>query len=308
MAATLLMSTFTALLRVTIDDQHQLAAVEPLHTGMGIYFGLTAGQGHVFAVARNLDIHKQVLDARWGRNNILVSPYPFDPTSWQAWTLPEFADLHQIRFHGGLLWIVNGRAPELLAVDPRSRRLVVQLPLADMVPAEWQHPAPPEHPEDRFHFNSLFFTEDRLFVLAHNWDEGSFVLELSHAGPETALAMPRVARMYPHLGRNSHDVYWDGERLLVLDSGGCRVLTSDGQAGVFGSTETRGGFLRGLAVDDRFLYVGQGSFSDARADRMNGASWLVILERPTLRPLAMLDVGPFGNTCDLLLLDPPPAT
>jgi hypothetical protein len=304
MITTLLLSTFTRLLRLTLDERHRLLEVASLHQGWGIYFGLTSGRGQVFAVARNLDINKRVQDRNQATNNILTFPWPSSAAIGSSWTVPGASDLHQIRFHDDLVWIVNGRRPELLAVDPVTRTTVGQAPLADLVPAGFRHDPPVDHPEDYFHFNSLFFRQDRLFVLAHNWDHGSFVLEFLYQDAASFLRDPRLLRIHADLGMQSHDVFHDGQTLFVLDSAHGRLATNDGRACVVGLTEQRRGYLRGLAVPDSYFYIGQGSFSDARIDRLTGMSWISVVDRKTLEVAAMIEVGPYGNTCDLLLLTP----
>lgn len=304
MTITLLLSTFTSLLRLTLGERHQLLDVTRLHAGWGIYFGLTFGRGHIFAVARNLDINKCVQDLARATNNILEFPWPGPVEQGSLWTIADTTDLHQIRFHDDLIWVVNGRRPELLAIDPLSRTPVGQIPLADLVPSELRHDAPANHPDDYFHFNSLHFGEDRLFVLAHNWDYGSFVLEFRYHDPASFFRDPFLLRVHANLGLQSHDVFSDGRALYVLDSAHGCLVTNDGRRCPVGLTELRGGYLRGLAVDDSFFYIGQGSFSDARIDRLMGMSWISVVARTTLEVVSVIDVGPYGNTCDLLLLEP----
>lgn len=304
MKITLLLSTFTSLLRVTLDERHQLQEVVPWHTGWGIYFGLTADRNRIFAVARNLDINKRKQDPARTTNNILEFPGPDAAVPDSVWTVAGTSDLHQIRYHDHLLWLVNGRRPELLAMDPATRTTIGQVPLADLVPSELRHAAPTNHPDDYFHFNSLFFRDDRLFVLAHNWDQGSFVLELSYHDADSLFRAPCVVRTHTNLGLQSHDIFHDGQALYVLDSAHGRLVTNDGRACAVGLTELRGGYLRGLAVTESFIYIGQGSFSDARIDRLMGMSWISVVDRKILKVVAVIEVGPYGNTCDLLLLNP----
>ena len=96
---------------------HRLREVRQLETGHGIYFGLTRGRSRVFAVARNLDIDRATAtalpDQRGARPFTARSPVPI-------LTVAGASGLHQIRHHDGLLWLVNGQAPELLAADPQT--------------------------------------------------------------------------------------------------------------------------------------------------------------------------------------------
>jgi hypothetical protein len=43
--------------------------------------------------------------------------------------------------------------------------------------------------------------------------------------------------------------------------------------------------------------------SHERMGRQHGHCWIAVVNRHTLRQEASIEVGPYGNTCDLLLLD-----
>lgn len=302
MTTTFLLSTLTSLLRFTLDFRLRVTAVERLHQGHGIYFGLTRGGNHVFAVARNLDIHKNIQDPAEAINNILVFPWPWRGERWQSFTIPGTTDLHQVRFHDGLLWLVNGRHPELLAIAPGSRAVVGQVPLARLVPPDLEHEPPADHAEDCYHFNSLHFASDRLFVLAHNWDRGSFVMEFAYEDAPSFLQRPELLRVHRGLGAQSHNILTDGSTLYVLDSAHGRLVTSDGRACDLSGASDQRSYLRGLAVNHRFLFVAHGYYSDDRAGRLCCPCFVSVLERETLRVVEQLEVGPHGNPCELLLL------
>jgi hypothetical protein len=304
-----LLTTFQSLLRVTLDERFRLQEVRTLDSGRGIYFGLTRGEREVFVVARNIDVHKRVINPELPTNAILSLDPDADGPGPAAWTLPEFADLHQIRYRDGLLWVVNGRDPELVAADPVARRCVGAVSLGSLVPAELRHEALPQHPGDPYHFNSLHFGRRHLWLLAHNWSYGSFALELEYAGPESLLRKPRVSRIMTRLGYQCHDLLAEGKRLYMLDGQGSRLVTSDQRTGLVGTGPLGAShFPRGLAAGEQFFFVGSGANSRDREGRDSGPSYLTVLDRRSLEVVASLDVGPFGNTCGLLLLSEPDAT
>ncbi|MFO0845657.1 MAG: hypothetical protein U0797_25285 [Gemmataceae bacterium] len=307
LGTTLLLSTFTRLLQVRLGPRQELLDVGVIDEGLGIYFGLTTGGGTLYAVARNLDIRKEVQDPRLPTNALLVYRPPWRAGRRESLELPGAADLHQIRLRDGLLWVVSGASPELLAFDPDTGRPAGQLALGNLVPPDLRREAPAAHPGDRYHFNSLHFAPGRLLALAHNWDEGSFALELAYEGPGPLFARPRLLGVHRGLGTASHDVLWSEAGLYVLDSGGGRLL---GPAGATCALD-RGGerpFPRGLAAGRTHLFVGHGSCSDDREGRLRGPSWLRVLRRDTLEEEAAIEVGPHGNTCDCLLLSEPDLT
>jgi hypothetical protein len=280
-----------------------LADVEVLEEGHGVYYGLTADRDRAWVVSRNLDPLHAVRAP--GRPTNALQEFSRSGCRFvgPAWNLPEFEDLHQIRFHDGLLWLVNGRSPELLAVDPDRRCLVGGVPLARLVPFLFQHEAPAHRPDDIFHFNSLHFSGGRLWVLAHNWHLGSFALELDYPGARSLLARPRLLTFYAGLGEQSHDIFWDRHCLYVLDSGRGRVLVRGAPPVPVGAPGRP--FLRGLAVSRGHLFVGYGLHSEERTARSAGPTRLAVLDRDTLALLADVEIGRFGNSCALLLLDPP---
>jgi len=301
----LLVSTFSRLLRVHLDSKHQLSELEILRTGEGIYFGLTRSPTELYVVARNRDVAGEIQNPSLPTSMVLAFPWPLAIAGMRRFTVERATDLHQARYHDGLLWLVDGSRPELRALDPTTGRQVGQMALSDAVPTELAHDAPESHPSDRYHFNSIHFAAERCFILAHNWAYGSFALELRYDGPASLLERPAVIRAHTGLGSQSHDVYLDKGRLLVLDSGNCRLVNSNGTQYSISQQEDRSGYLRGLAVGGDFLYVGQGSFSDDRKGRTDGPSWLLVLERHTLNPAAAVELGRHGNPCDVLLTSEP---
>jgi hypothetical protein len=285
-------STFTALLEITLGPDGRLRGVRPIDRGRGIYFGLTRAGDRVFVAARNTGPDGQTVDPARPTNTIVE--FPAD----RCWALEGTRGTHQIRWHDGLIWVMNCRSPELVALDPAAGTVVGGLDLGSLVPEPLRHPAPAEHPTDAYHFNSLDFVGDRLFVLAHNWGYGSFVLELADV-----LVRPRVCGVRTGLGTQAHDVFADGDQLYVLDSGGGRLIRSDGRGTPI---ELAGGlgFARGLAANRDFFFIGHGTVG-RREDRITSPTYLTVLDRRTFAVVSTVEVGPFGNPCDLLLMSEP---
>jgi hypothetical protein len=316
----LLVTTFRAVLRVELDERPAPTAVELIESTHGIYFGLARSGGATYVVARNRDPDGRVPDPSLGVNNIKVfrgevracgsesagggaSGGGNGGGAAETWTHPEFLDLHQIRHRDGLLWVLSCRPPELLAVDPAARRVVGGVRLCDLVPPELRREAPPQHPTDRYHFNSLHFSGDRLWVLAHNWNEGSFALGLRYTSPARLLESPEAVAVRTGLGRMSHDLFAEGDVLYTLDSGGGRLLASDGRTAPVTPPGSEPHFPRGLAVTDRHFIVASGAWSSEREHRNTGETWLTILDRDTLERRAQFGIGPFGNSCEVCVID-----
>lgn len=294
-------STFTGLLEVTLGPDHRLRGVRAIDRGRGIYFGLSRAGDRVFAVARNQGPDGQVVAPGRPTNTLIDLPAPGAAGPERVWSVPGTRGAHQIRYHDGLVWLMNCREPELVAFDPGRGEVVGGVALGPLVPDELRHPPPAEHPGDGYHFNSLDFVGDRLFVLAHNWGHGSFALELGYPGATAFLRTPRVRAVHTGLGTQAHDVFADEGRLFVLDSGAGRLVVSGGgRAGPPGGL----GFARGLAVNHDFIFIGHGTVG-RREDRVTSPTHITVLDRRTSAVVAAVDVGPFGNPCDLLLMSEP---
>ena len=301
----LLQSTFTCLLEITLGPDHRLLDVRPLDNRHGVYFGLTRHQNEVYAVARNLDVHNRVPDPDMASHNLMRFPWPCAAERPRFWSVPGTTGVHQIRFHDGLVWLVNCRHPELLAFDPESGTVAGTVPLAELVPEALRREPPRVQPLDRYHFNALYFAGGRLFVLAYNHGRDSFALELDYPGPAELFRQPQLLRAHTGLGLCGHDIYCEGDQLIVLDSGNGRLLATNDTTHPIGPPYAqRHCFARGLAASREFFYVGHGTFSSS-AQRVSGLTQITVIDRHRMETAAVIDVGPYGNPCDLLLMSEP---
>ena len=302
----LLVATSQSLLEVRLESDSsawRLKNVQPVQTDLGIYFGLARWGQSLFVVARNrLDRDGPAGQLVLPTDNILELDAS-DPNRVRShvWS-PEWVDLHQIRARDGLLWVVSGRAPELIAVSLSTRCISQRLVLGELVPADLRHPPPENVPDDPYHFNSLHFAGRRLFVLANNWDRGSFCLEFAYRDPHSFFADPRLVQVWRGLGTGAHDVLLDHEELVVLDSGSSRVCRTDGARSELRDESGRTRFLRGLGATAAHLFVGAGEVHSERDRRAIGRTSLHVLDRKTLAQQASLDLGAHGNSMDVFIL------
>ena len=306
MHTTLLLSTFTHLLKIVLDRDFNLVNVDTLHTGKGIYFGLTRGNDKIYIVARNLTEEKEKIDPKLGVNNIdnlVINSGLEKMILTKGVSLGHDLDLHQIRYHDGLIWMVAGAPPELRVINPESGKYIASMSLADMMPPELQHSPPKEHPRDRFHFNSLHFSTNKLFILANNWRYGSYAVELKHSDVSTLFTSPQINKIYLNLGYASHDLFYDGSQLFTLDGEGQAIVTSKREKCEVGSdSDKQRLYLRGMAADDNFFYVSYGIFSEERSQRLVGITGITIINRQTFNVIKKVEIGNYGNSCDLLLI------
>jgi hypothetical protein len=153
-----------------------------------------------------------------------------------------------------------------------------------------------DQPVDQYHFNSISSTPGRLFVLAHNWGEGSFALELLFDPQPGQLPVPSLRSIHRGLGHASHDIVFDEETLFVLDGEGGALIARGHPAGQakLPDKETRP-FPRGLIVMSDKLIVGYGSWSAEHGERAASSTRLCVYDRGSLDLRLDFDLGPFGN-------------
>jgi hypothetical protein len=299
----LLVTTHVALLRVTLDCQAGNAAITVLHDSCPVYFGVTAAAGGMLVAARNVGLDFRVVtpglpcNAIWRLADGASMPE-------QYIVHPVLFDLHQIQAVGNWLFVVIGRGSQLAVFDIATRQLVRCFDLQSVLPPELRRS---DRPADPYHFNSISFASRRLYVLAHNWLEGSFALELvfdPEPGQPPVLALHAIHRA---LGHASHDVVSDRGTLFVLDGEGAALIARGHPAG---RAALPGGeskpYPRGLIVLPDRLIVGCGTWSAERAERAKSPTRLCVLDRQSLELRQEVELGPFGNPCALALVGAPP--
>ncbi len=301
----LLVSTFSSLLRVDLDLSRREAVTQVVEQHRGIYFGLTRCGDHVLFAARNLDANGRPVCGRSPTNAI----YELDllhRTVTPAITAPCLRDLHQIRAVGHWLCAVLGTGSRIAVFDSRSAQQCATIELEPFVPERLSRAGPDRTDVDRYHFNSLTFRDGRAYVLAHNWQHGSFALAFDYVLGDTGPVLTRLAAVYDDVGRAAHDAAFDRGTLHVLDSerGAVVLRGRDSRLIELQEGEDGPGFARGLALSRDYLFVCSGSWAAERAARMGGQTRLRVLHRATGAVVFDAVLGNYGNSCDVLLTSP----
>jgi hypothetical protein len=297
-----LLSTAQAILVVDLDGRLMLSQVTPLETGAGLYFGITRGRDRFYIVSRNLELGTAVTKRKDLPSNA-ITEWTLDNFSLVArWTHPRFVDLHQIRFRDDRLYALTADLPHLVVIDLWSRNLIAEYDLTRNMPRDLERNTfvNPNNPTDFYHFNSLFLKSDKLFVLAHNWSNlPSFALELAF---DRGFA---VDSLYRDLGLSSHDLFAHEGSLYVLDGLGGRLIVRGARHAdvALPGAPNAPRFPRGMAVSDKILFVASGLQSAERAGRLNSETFLTAINRETLEIVADVQIGQFGNSFDLTMLD-----
>lgn len=145
--------------------------------------------------------------------------------------------------------------------------------------------------DDEYHINSLLWTEDRLYVVAHNFGP-SFILRYAN---DTM----KLSGMHVDAGRAVHGLACYDDELFWISTQTSEVRSSHGYRIELPSP----GFARGFAMSDDFIIVATSEHRVNRADRANGDSWIRVYNRKSKVIEAALTLRATGSINDLRLLD-----
>jgi len=211
--------------------------ISPLHQGEGLYYGITRSPDQIFVAARRRLVSSETpMDQEHGV--ILV----FDPGLCHINTITApfpLRDMHQIKWHRGLLWVTCSFDNMVAVFD--GKKWHRWYPLGE----------PKEAERDQNHFNSFLFENRLIWILAHN------------KGPSTLMAFDintrRLIRQQD-LGIQAHNLWRQQQEMLTCSSGNGRIVGEKGFC-----LET-GGFPRGVACLNHRRYVGISELAE-RKDR-----------------------------------------
>lgn len=212
-------------------------AARVLHRGAGLYYGI-AQIGSMYAVAARRRLVSSDVPRDDERGCILVFDRAFgSPRVVEA----PFAlrDVHQIAWFDDRLWVTCSFDDRIaIRTGARWEQWVPQPP----TPAE-----PAERAHDRYHFNSFHVGDDELALVAHN--HGASDLHFFDRRTRT------WRRSIP-LGRQSHNVWLDGDAYVTCSSIEGRLVSTSGW------TFATGGFPRGVCMDGEHVAVGISALSE----------------------------------------------
>lgn len=145
------------------------------------------------------------------------------------------------------------------------------------------------------HFNSVFARDGLLYVVAHNFEKGSFTLKLEWPGLRLIETM-----QYRVSGIHNLWVRDDG-MILSCDSMGHGLVSLGDHRRVWDCCDPAC-LTRGLAATTDRLYVGA-SMNGARADRRSGETGLWVVDAGGFATLDYHSLGRFGGVHEVRLLD-----
>jgi len=145
------------------------------------------------------------------------------------------------------------------------------------------------------HFNSVEFDGNKLYVLAHNFDAGSYELQITW--PDLASV---TRRSLP--GQQLHNLWYrDNDTHISCDSpnGGLVELNTGRQLWRHDGQKF---YTRGLASNGKHIFVGATEIAP-RDEREFRISRIIVLDAESYRLEDMVELGPFGDVCEVRIID-----
>ena len=235
----LLVTTSQSLLLVDTDSGSHTA----LDQGRGLYYGIAHADGKLFVASRQRAVSSDS-QRESERGNILVFDRKLQPLGLLTAPFP-LRDLHEIAWHEGKLYASCSHDNMVAIYDG----------------ANWEQwfpldPAPRggsldngKGPGDINHFNSFFFEDDRIWVLAHN------------RGPSELLGFSLATRELVeriNLGEMAHNIWREDGELLTCSSIDGKIV------GQRGFTLETGGFPRGVAFAPGLRCIGVSAMAERK--------------------------------------------
>jgi hypothetical protein len=229
---------------------------------------------------------------------------------------PLQVNMHQLSYHAKRVWGVSPATNSLIGIVPGSRMSFREEPdPRDFYPpfdlaggnANGFEEAPLEldliegklglyqprygAENDLYHFNSLIWSGEYLFIAAHCFLQPSFILRFH----TTSL---RVDTVREEAGFSIHGLAMDGDDLFWISTNTSEIRSNHGAAfPIF-----RDGYARGLAMTRDYFVVAISEILP-REKRGGGDSWIQVLERQSGDVVAEYHLRDTGNINDLRLLD-----
>lgn len=218
----LLVTTSKSLLYVDVNTQQ----VTQVHTGKGLYYGITSDKDFIYAGARNRLVSSEIDPAK--EEGVILK---FDHSLHLLEELkPAFPlrDIHQIKIIDKLLYITCSFDNMIAIYDGK----------------EWKKWYPNQHQnEDINHFNSLYNDENYIYLMAHNFGESEVYL----FDRETREYIKKI-----QIGKCAHNIWFDRQhKLCTLSSEESKMVDSSNTTLLMLE-----GFPRGITMTQDHLYVG----------------------------------------------------
>jgi hypothetical protein len=263
------------------------AKSEILESGRGNYYGITWNQtGSQLVLCHSGVDHLSFVDLATYATSEQGYLTIGGQKTWQFLSAP-----HQILWVDDMIVITNTGRNALVKLNPRDHSIVQHRYDAIL----WDRLSSTSF--DGAHLNSLYRKGDTLYAVAHNFNKGSYILELDWP------SLQEKGRRGVRNATGIHNLWIDESgRFIVCDSNKGALIDANTAETLW--SNTGGGFTRGLAATDGIILVGH-SENSPRADRSSSESGLWILDRRDFRVLDYQYFGHFGAVQDVRIVDEP---
>lgn len=239
-----------------------------LHSGKGLYYGITNSDENIFVASRNRMVSSSVpIEKEEGE--ILIFDFDFNLIDSIK---PPFSlrDMHEIAWHDGRLWVTCSY-DNLIAIWDGA------------VWDKW-FPLPQDQdgPHDMHHYNSFLFEEKKIWLLAHNQGDSELFC---------FACQDRKIIKHVKMGSHAHNIWKKGEELFTCSSGEGKIISDAGFELQIGS------FPRGYQHVEGARYVGINEYAE-RKDRDWTESHILIFD-DDWRELGRLDLPDEGMILDI---------
>lgn len=221
-------------------------SVRHVHQGDGLYYGIARSEKNIYVAARKRMVSSNIpIEEERGEILVFDQKYRLERRVQASFPL---RDLHQIAWHDGKLWATCPYDNMIAIWDAKSWEQ--WFPLGET----------PESVRDVHHYNSFFFEDDIVWVLAHN------------RGPSELLAYTLKDRNLikrTTLGNQAHNIWRENNQILICSSGNGKIL------GETGFELEIGGFPRGYAFDGSNHYIGISELAERKERDLTNGKLLV---------------------------------
>jgi hypothetical protein len=259
---------------------------EILESGRGNYYGITWSPTGLEVVLSHSGVDGQLLVdlasyATSERGYLTIG----GQSTWQFLSAP-----HQILWVDDTIVVTNTGRNALAKVNPRDHSIIQHRYDAVI----WDRLSSTSY--DGAHLNSLYHSGDTLYAVAHNFNKGSFILELDWP------TLTEKRRWPVRDATGVHNLWIDEAGCFITCDSNNGTLIDAGNADVLWSSQ-RQGYARGLAVAGETMVVGH-SEKSTRGDRRFSETGLWILDR-SFRTLDYQYLGHFGGVQEVRIIDAP---
>ncbi len=202
--------------------------------------------------------------------------------------VPLHENVHQLCYRAGRIWAVSPRTNSLIGV-PVSNTTSLELDIFRQTVQPYE-PRSSAETDDLKHVNSLLWSDESLFIAAHNFGP-SFIM---HLDAQTY----KVRALIQDVGGSMHGLAAFEEELFWIDTEGNAIRSTAG----YYQPLYRQGFARGFAMTKDVFIAGVSEVTDRRR-RIVGDAYVQVIERRSGALLREHHLIGTGNINDLRLLD-----